>query len=124
MSVHITDLIREATGGNKPPRGTLTRWADTVGVSTATVSRWRGGTVPDPENWAGLADALEMTVEEIETACGQTAITFTTIDVKLDRLIALVEQLSGKGSAQRQNRNERDSTPAEMPRPVLHSRRS
>lgn len=69
----ITQLIRQATGGDAPPRGTLTQWATTIGTTVATVSRWRGGTIPDSEWWPRLATALNISENDVATASGHTS---------------------------------------------------
>jgi hypothetical protein len=66
--VGLKSLIREASGGDNPPRGFLTRFAERIGTSTSTVSRWREGAVPDAEWWPRLAQALDLTEAEIRQA--------------------------------------------------------
>ena len=66
--VGLQSLIRAASGGDRPPRGFLTRFAERIGVSTSTVSRWREGTVPDAEWWPKLADALGLSEAEVRQA--------------------------------------------------------
>lgn len=124
MAVRITLLIRVATGGDKPARGVLTRWAERVGTSTSTVTRWRGGTIPDPEWWPKLAEVLEVSEAEVHAAT-ETAVSEPTIAglyAKLDHLTGLVQRLVDNSKPRRGAEIETEPTPASMPRPALHRR--
>ena len=85
----LKSLIRAASGGDNPPRGFLTRFAERIGTSTSTVSRWRDGAVPDAEWWPKLADALDMTeadVRQAATMARRTPDSMADLQARLDRI--------------------------------------
>lgn len=89
--MQITTLIRDATGGDHPPRGALTRFAEKVGTTSPSVTRWRAGTVPDPEVWPALGLTLGLTPAELEAA----ATTTSTAPVE-DQLATILSRIDTK----------------------------
>jgi hypothetical protein len=86
--VGLQSQIRAASGGDRPPRGFLTRFAERIGVSTSTVSRWRDGTVPDAEWWPKLAEALGVSEAEVQraaTAARPTPDSMADLRARMDR---------------------------------------
>jgi DNA-binding transcriptional regulator YdaS (Cro superfamily) len=115
--VGLQSLIRAASGGDRPPRGFLTRFAERIGVSTSTVSRWREGTVPDAEWWPKLADALglsEAAVRQAATSARRSPDSMADLRARIDRVETRLAVLDGHMSviettleelrAQRRNR--------------------
>jgi DNA-binding transcriptional regulator YdaS (Cro superfamily) len=94
----LQSLIRAASGGDRPPRGFLTRFAERIGVSTSTVSRWREGTVPDAEWWPKLADALDLSEAEVRqaaTSARRSPDTMADLRARIDRVESRLAALDG-----------------------------
>jgi hypothetical protein len=95
----LQNLIRAASGGDRPPRGFLTRFAERIGTSTSTVSRWRDGTVPDAEWWPRLAEALDLTEAEVRqaaTAAKQAPDSMADVQARLERIEQRMARLNSQ----------------------------
>jgi len=85
-------MIREATGGSRLGRAGMAQvFADQVGTTGSTVSRWRDGVIPGPQWRATLAEALGVTEDDIDEASGPT-VTLEEVSAKLDHIIELLER--------------------------------
>lgn len=89
----ITEWIRSATGGDRVGKnGSLQAFANAIGTTNSTVSRWRDGVIPGPQWREKLASALGRSEDEVEEASiDASEITLAQISAKLDRVLALLE---------------------------------
>lgn len=94
----ITEWIRLATGGDRIGKnGSIQSFANAIGTTNSTVSRWRDGVIPGPQWRTMLAKALDRSEDEVEDASTEAdAVTLAEINAKLDRILALLEQKGRK----------------------------
>lgn len=89
----ITEWIRSATGGERIGKnGSIQSFANEIGTTNSTVSRWRDGVIPGPQWRMALSKALDRTEDEIDEASTEGGeVTLAQLNEKLDRILALLE---------------------------------
>ncbi len=98
MAARITKMVLDATGGATPSKGSglVTRFAERIGTTTSTVSRWRAGGGVDSKWWPALAVEFGVSEDEIADACdGQP-----TLEGRLSDIVAMLKELTGLVQAQ------------------------
>jgi transcriptional regulator with XRE-family HTH domain len=90
----ITEMIRAATGGDRLGKvGLVQEFADKIGTTNSTVSRWRDGTIPGPQWKVRLAKVLKVDEDEIEAASvDEPTVTLAELSAKMDRILELLER--------------------------------
>lgn len=91
MANGITELIREATGGGRPGKERkITDFAEAIGTTPTTVTRWRDGTIPGPKWRAALARYFNTTEDDIDLASRLVGVTLDDLAVTLDAVLTEV----------------------------------